>query len=282
MRIIATSDWHGELPTLPKCDLLLLVGDILPDFFPQPLNVRKNLQRQWFYGKVVPHVMSIATHTVGVWGNHDFWGEDPAARNIKILDTQHRQVTILTDDDTIVWPPEEDGTTSLHIWGVPWVTKLPRWAFNKTEQELREKLEYFPRSADIVLSHAPPLWFGDRVVSGNHVGWEGLYRWLTQGAEKVPLVLSGHIHEGFGSYVNNGVHNVAYMDEHYEPQERWLELTYDKEGLRVDRWSDEGGSGAVAGRGEGERKPGGGADDAEPQSGSEAEAAEPEVQAEVV
>lgn len=282
MRIVATSDWHGLLPDLPKCDVLLLVGDILPDFFPQPLNVRKNLQRQWFYDKVVPHVMGIATHTVGTWGNHDFWGQDVGS--VKILDKDHRQVSILVDEPTVVY--DETGTRTLQLYGFPWVTNLPRWAFNIAENLMYEKLtHYVPRTADLLLAHAPPLYFGDQLAretkygksyGGEHVGSKPLYKWITHGHGPMPMVISGHIHEGFGSYLDNKIHNVAYVDEYYEPQSRWLELTYDKEGLRVDRWSGEGGSGAVATEGS-ERESGGSVDDGEPSSGSEVEAAESKV-----
>lgn len=281
MRIIATSDWHGNLPDLPPADLLLLVGDILPDFEGSK-DWRVIKQEKWFKERAVPHCQKIARETVAVWGNHDFYGYYEEQRE---FGNKGGKVTILQDSGTLVFDEEDHNLVPLYIYGMPWVKNLPSWAFSLDENRMREKCAKIPASTDILISHGPPLYWGDQLGSsgkygsrwdGEHVGWYELRAWLEmpQITERSPITICGHIHEAFGHYRDRLVNNVSYVDEDYTPKERWLELEYDKEGLRVSGFGYQGGGGEVAAVAEPNTGAGGGADDVDHGVGSEVEAAE--------
>jgi Icc-related predicted phosphoesterase len=71
------------------------------------------------------------------------------------------------------------------------------WAFNLPRgPELARRWAWIPEDTDILITHGPPLGFGDRVDSGERVGCEDLLRRVRQLRPK--LHLFGHIHEDGG------------------------------------------------------------------------------------
>jgi 3',5'-cyclic AMP phosphodiesterase CpdA len=64
--IRAASDLHGRLPDIAPCDVLLLAGDLCPDYsVPQ--------QRAWLGAALRPWLQSLdVEHVVAIAGNHDF------------------------------------------------------------------------------------------------------------------------------------------------------------------------------------------------------------------
>lgn len=214
MRVVATSDLHGQLPDIPDCDLLLLGGDICPDH-PIGKSARYGLPdngasfqaewlgtefRGWLEALVSRHIKVVA-----IWGNHDFIGEHP--RLVPKLPWS------LIQDEAF----EFDGLT---VWGTPWVPGLPRWAFYASSEALRVRAEAIPTGIDILMTHGPPYGAADFVApqfGSCHVGDEALRRELKRIAPKA--LVCGHIHERAGTCSADGVpvHNVAYVNEHYVP-----------------------------------------------------------------
>lgn len=188
MKIVAVSDLHGNLPTIPTCDLLLIAGDITP-----PGNWRAQLGflngsfRDWLEKQPAGKIVAIA-------GNHDtIFETDP---NLVSLPW-----TYLQDSGT-----EVDG---LKIFGTPWVKNFGWWSFMTTDEGLEKKFSLIPPDTDIILTHGPPYGFGDKVTSyrseNEHLWPEG----ECQGSKELlnvidtirpKLVVYGHIHEGRGQY----------------------------------------------------------------------------------
>lgn len=217
MKITAVSDLHGNLPTLPKCDLLVIAGDICPDT-PNTLRDRQKCaaeQAEWLKGEFVPwlHGQDF-TFCVYIWGNHDFVGEHPymtpeslasPERDIRLLQSSGRAIQV--------------GDELIRIWGAPWVGNIPMWAFNLPQHELTQRWQYIPEALDILITHAPPYGTGDFCRGYGPVGDPGLAKRLTElrAVGMGPAIhLFGHIHEGRGVY-NNETYNLSYVDSNYKP-----------------------------------------------------------------
>jgi Icc-related predicted phosphoesterase len=199
MKIVATSDLHGTLPSIPKCDLLLIAGDICPVH-----NHKLFFQDVWLRSVFAPWLRNQpARKVVGCWGNHDWIGEkDPP-----IL----KEITMLTDEML-----EFEG---LRIWGSPWQRRFCDWAFNLDEPELNLKYEQMP-DCDIIVSHGPPYGYGDRAPRGSSFELTGNQTFLRRIDEMKPkLVVFGHIHCDKGTWTRGGtiLSNVSFVNQDYYP-----------------------------------------------------------------
>src|SRR5215217_6124896 len=111
MKIVAVSDQHGFLPTVPRCDLLIVAGDICQDFVDGvPAVTAPHDQKGWFDARIRAWLRGApATHKLATWGNHDFCGQscdfsaDSPAR-ASLCDLQ-----ILVDETTRVPPDPING-----------------------------------------------------------------------------------------------------------------------------------------------------------------------------
>lgn len=198
MLVRAVSDLHGYLPEVEPCDLLLLAGDYFPIDDHSPAAQLDFISRQ-----LAPWLRAIpANRVVAVSGNHDFIFQEnpdlPAELHWDYL--QDRSVAI----------------GGLVIWGHPWTDMSSEWAFHASGQEMQRIVRQIPGVSDIVLTHGPPLGFGDMVVSGERVGCPYL---AERTAEIKPRALvCGHIHEAAGHYRAAGteIFNVSVKDEDYQ------------------------------------------------------------------
>jgi Icc-related predicted phosphoesterase len=209
MRVIATSDLHGMLPTIPECELLLIAGDICPYW-----DHRIDYQRRWLNNEFRDWLDEVpAKDVVAVWGNHDAIGEHPD----RVPDLPWH---ILTDELIEV--------QGKRIYGLPWQRRFYDWAFNLDEPELDEKYRVIP-DCDIIVSHGPPFQMGDLTTSGEHVG-NAVFAEVIK-TLRPSLAVFGHIHEGRGDcgYFydlatlaedckrDTHVANVTHVDVNYEP-----------------------------------------------------------------
>lgn len=213
-KILATADLHGNLPTIPECDLLLIGGDVCPMW-----DHHVDVQKYWLDYDFRNWLENVpARKVIGIAGNHDF-----VFQKSKI-------------GDTLPWTYLKDSETDfedLRIWGLPWVPNLPGWAFYAPAEPLKAKHDLIPKGIDIVLSHGPPRNYGDLSFMGHiHVGCKSANDMLERVKPKV--FVNGHIHEGYGDYVYRCQHgwitkiyNVSYVNQEYTPCNEIVEIKID-------------------------------------------------------
>ena len=221
MRIVALSDQHGFLPDIPPCDLLIVAGDVCPDRFGPFMAVHDPYQQQaWFDRTVRPWLAATsARHKLLTWGNHDWCGQMCSFRSDTPAHAQSTDLQILVDEGTTVASARGAGR-ELSVWATPWSNPFMRWAFMKRPSDLERVYAAIPAAIDILVSHQPPLYYGDRTFDldagrVDHVG----SRELLDAIERVRprIVICGHVHGGFGRYEHQGIpiYNVSVVDEAY-------------------------------------------------------------------
>jgi Icc-related predicted phosphoesterase len=186
MKLICISDLHGNLPDLPSGDLIIIAGDICPDY--DQFKWYNTQFRQWALRQNAP--------IIATWGNHDFLGERGMPGYID-------NVTMLVDDMVVVQDRK--------IYGTPWSVQFGNWAFMRDERVLLEKYRNVPNGLDVLISHTPPYGFLDKNVDGEHCGSQSLAYYT--GPTDPKLLVCGHIHEARG--IDGSVVNASIVDEHY-------------------------------------------------------------------
>lgn len=214
MKVAAISDLHGHLPEIPECDLLLIAGDICPVW-----NHDIDFQRHWLEHVFGPWCKrQPAKQIIGVWGNHDWIGEQ-----CKPL----LPWVVLTDELTTVksaWdiPPNHTVRSGeLLVYGLPWQRRYYDWAFNLDEPELDLKYQAIPE-CDIIISHGPARGYGDRAPrGGKKQGYERVgSRAFTKRIDEIKpkLVVTGHIHNDPGLWRRGStkICNATIVNERYD------------------------------------------------------------------
>jgi len=211
MRIVAISDLHGYLPArIPDGDLLVIAGDVCPDVpgtaVPGQRHLAAQHQVNWLHEDFAPWLDRQSIRDIVMcWGNHDYAGELPAGALPPLA------ATILTDAATVA--------AGLRIFGTPWTFAVPDvWAFDVEPDQLAGVMRAIPEGVDLLLTHSPPLYVLDRLVSGKHVGSPALVEAVARVRPRAHVF--GHIHEARGQL--GSAYNVAILDEEYRPYERPL------------------------------------------------------------
>jgi hypothetical protein len=216
VKVVATADLHGHLPDIEECDLLILGGDLCPDFkaprsehWGYGLETEGWQQANWLRNVFKPWLAEVpAKHIVGIGGNHDF------------VFGNHKHPTDLP------WTYLEDAETAvdgLRVYGTPWVPNLPFWAFYGDERKLELRAAAIPEGIDVLVSHGPPFGYGDQVgPHGHHLGQRVGEEQLEAHLHRIKprAVVCGHIHENWGVYDHPSgaaVYSVSMMDDLYTP-----------------------------------------------------------------
>ena len=178
MRIVAIADTHGEHLglNLPEGDVLIHAGDLTQR------GTRPQLEAVADWLRSQPH-----RHKIVVAGNHDFWCQD----NLQGARELFHGLTYLEDELV-----ELEG---VRFYGSPWQPWFHDWAFNARRGPAIDAIwQRIPAAVDVLITHGPPMGFGDRCYDGERVGCEDLLRHL--GRVKPKLHFFGHIHEDRGQW----------------------------------------------------------------------------------
>lgn len=201
-RLVATSDTHHtvDISTIPDGDAFLHCGDLCTTGYPADFES----QLEWL--SALPHETRLF-----VCGNHDFHLQVYPGPALQQLRKAGVTVIGLPGNDNYASFTLPNGMTVL---GVPYVTNLPRWAFNGSEDQIWRyltKMKYH----DIIVSHAPPRGVMDEPVPGKHVGIEAFRAYAK--TYKPKKWLFGHIHECYGvdRQFETDFYNVAMCNRDY-------------------------------------------------------------------
>jgi len=197
MEIVCISDTHGkhEELVLPPGDMLLHAGDVSSRG--TPAEVKRFLD--WFAAQPYQYKLFIA-------GNHDFLMEE----NPDEFKAMLPDALIYLEDDSVV-------IEGIKFWGSPISPRFFDWAFNRDRgADIRKYWEAIPDDVDVLITHGPPMDYGDTTARGERVGCLDLKERLL---EVVPEYhIFGHIHEGYGMYrcgestlINASVLNLQYQ-----------------------------------------------------------------------
>jgi len=202
MRLVLTSDTHSPVRPgdIPDGDVFVHAGDLL----------RTGYVTEWpaalDWLAALPHKIKLF-----VPGNHDFHLQvypGPALQDLRRAGVVVVGLPNNPHYETYLLP------NKMSLLGLPYVTGLPRWAFNTTEVELCAYLKRVGRH-DVVISHAPVYGILDQVSTVN----SGITAYRSYLLEHTPLLwVHGHIHECYGSALVEGCqfYNVAMCNRKYE------------------------------------------------------------------
>lgn len=152
-------------------------------------------------------------HKIVVGGNHDRMFDPSSQYHLSPALIEHTYPGII-----FLGHPFRRDTVELYgrsFLGLPYVTNLPRWAFNRDEYYLSQLVKTAPET-HVVISHSPPMFTRD----GSEVqqAWGvAAYREILH--QRPPEVwICGHIHESYGltKGLHTSLYNVAMCDEHYK------------------------------------------------------------------
>ncbi|XKH00392.1 metallophosphatase domain-containing protein [Marinobacter nauticus] len=202
MRLVCISDTHSlhwQMPDIPEGDVLIHAGDSLGQ------GTLDNIEDLNDWLGTLPH-----RHKLVIAGNHD-WAFQTAPAHARAALSN---ATYLQDSGV-----EIDG---FRFWGSPWTPTFMDWAFMLDRgKPMQTKWAEIPENTDVLITHGPPMGFGDRVAMGFHdqsVGCLELLERIDQLALKAHVF--GHIHEGYGEYRRGSTRliNASTCTEWYRPE----------------------------------------------------------------
>lgn len=198
MKIVATSDTHFPVDPakIPDGDVFIHAGDLMNrGYLPEWFEALEWLEK-------LPHKIKLF-----VPGNHDFHLQvypGPALQDLRSIGVTVLGLPGNSHYDSCTLP------NGMSVLGIGGATNLPRWAFNRTENELTQYLALVQRH-NIVVTHAPTHGCLD-VARKYHTGVMAYRNYLQQSKPKIWI--HGHIHECYGTsdYHDTKVYNVAMCD----------------------------------------------------------------------
>lgn len=213
MKLIITSDTHypvdvhrtdseGNAWFPDDPDIIFIhAGDLMRTGYPDDWDRCK----EWL--SELPYKIKLYTP-----GNHDFHLQvypGPALQELRNIGVKVIGLPGNNNYNSMKLP------NGMSLLGLPYVTGLPRWAFNTTEEELENHL-HIMGGHDIVISHAPAYGLLDTLTDGTHCGIEAYRKYIDIYNPRVWV--SAHIHESYGMtrYKNTNCYNAAMCNRAYK------------------------------------------------------------------
>ena len=144
-------------------------------------------------------------HKVIIAGNHDLLFEENNTLARSLITNAH----YLEDSGIIL--------EGIKFWGSPVTPWFFNWAFNRLRgEEIKKHWDMIPDDTNILITHGPPFEIKD-YAHGEHLGCEDLLDKVFS-LSSLKTHAFGHIHEGAGESVQNGVHfaNACSVNERHE------------------------------------------------------------------
>lgn len=211
VKVVAISDLHGHLPQIPKCDILLIAGDLGP-----PTNSYHNAGKfaiKWIMHSFNNWLKSIpAKHIVGIAGNHDFVANDFP----HLMNSLHWNYLCDTNIKLM----------GLLIHGSPYTPSFHDWAFQHEDERLYLNWKHISIHTDILVTHSPPRNILDQNYQNHPCGSNSLRDRVSQ--IQPTLHVFGHIHEQNNQVAtigNTTYANVSYLDHRYQPTNKIQQFT---------------------------------------------------------
>ena len=226
MKLALASDIHGKFSfKWPKADVLILAGDILPNFsFVHSSDAF--MQRMFLQETLAPALHTLLDrgaydHIVMIPGNHDraFQMDEKECR--KILKQIRGSFHLLIDEDAVI-----DGKI---FYGSPWTPWFGghHWAYNfpdhdenffRARAHSRICWDKIPDDVEVLITHGPARNILDETSGGEHAGCKWLMERIDK-LDKLSLHVCGHIHESYGQLIRRGIihANVAICTLNYKP-----------------------------------------------------------------
>ncbi|XP_052799897.1 metallophosphoesterase MPPED2-like isoform X2 [Mya arenaria] len=225
IRFVCISDTHAQLERgapleIPQGDVLIHAGDLTMSGEPREVAIVNK------YLGTLPH-----KHKIVIAGNHDMtfdsefmankhksrfftfdsndsYQQDLAKYGVKHIQNMLSNCTYIEDSMVQIY--------GINIYGSPWTVGSGSWGFQRARGSgIVSIWNQIPTNTDILITHMPPLGYGDSVQGTlsvarlkplfgippmglkDHVGCVDLLR-TVQSRVKPTLHVYGHIHEGYG------------------------------------------------------------------------------------
>ena len=185
-RLVIISDTHSQWAAIPNDfippgDVLIHCGDHTMGGHSK--DMKKALNQLALFKDQFENIILIA-------GNHDRLAQHDPDRMRRYVESR----------GLIYLHHEALELNGIKYFGSPWQPWFLDWAFNLDRAELYEKWADIPDDTDVLITHAPSLGQGDKVLRGSqpNVGDEALWDRVLEVRPK--LHVFGHIHEAYGVY----------------------------------------------------------------------------------
>lgn len=224
--IYAFSDGHGNLPIIEKpFDLMLIAGDNVSLSAQRDINKTK----EWYLNNFVNWINDLPfndndSRVIFIAGNHEVafskleYTEKQQLIN-EIYEKTYKRTIYLENEEYFFLKGE---TEVFRIFGTPYCKNFGRgWAYNKSQEELKELFNKIPKDCNILLTHDAPYGTSDKCF-----GWLFIPESVGSPAlrdaiiEKTPLInIHGHLHtanHNIEKLNTTDVYCVSLLNENYD------------------------------------------------------------------